>query len=71
MPEQLSIISMDNIELSGYVSPMLTTVGMPIVEMGNWAVQLLINRLNKRHQLPAKVLLPNRLIIRESVAKRS
>jgi Transcriptional regulators len=71
VPEQLSIISMDNIELSGYVSPMLTTVGMPIVEMGNWAVQLLIERLNKRHKLPAKVLLPNKLIIRESVAKRS
>lgn len=68
VPEQLSIISMDNIELSGYVSPMLTTVSMPIVEMGNWAVQLLIDRINKRHQLPAKVLLPNRLIIRESVA---
>ncbi|MBD3922083.1 LacI family DNA-binding transcriptional regulator [Paenibacillus sp. PR3] len=71
VPEQLSIISMDNIELSGYVSPMLTTVGMPIVEMGNWAVQLLIDRLNKRHNLPAKVLLPNKLVIRESVAKRS
>lgn len=71
VPEQLSIISMDNIELSGYVSPMLTTVAMPIVEMGNWAVQLLIERLNKRHKLPAKVLLPNKLIIRESVAKRS
>lgn len=69
VPEQLSIISMDNIELSGYVSPMLTTVGMPIVEMGNWAVQLLIDRMNKRHKLPAKVLLPNKLIVRESVAK--
>jgi len=68
VPEQLSIISMDNIELSGYVSPMLTTVGMPIVEMGNWAVQLLIDRINKRRKLPAKVLLPNKLIIRESVA---
>jgi DNA-binding LacI/PurR family transcriptional regulator len=50
---------------------MLTTVGMPIVEMGKWAVQLLIDRLSKRHELPAKVLLPNKLIIRESVAKRS
>jgi len=68
VPQQLSVISMDNIELSGYVSPMLTTVGMPIVEMGNWAVQLLIDRMNKRHKLPAKVFLPNKLIIRESVS---
>lgn len=68
VPEQLSIISMDNIELSGYVSPMLTTVGMPIVEMGNVAVQTLIDRIHKRHKLPMKIFLPNKLAIRESVA---
>ncbi len=68
VPEQLSIISMDNIELSGYVSPMLTTVGMPIVEMGNVAVQTLIDRIHKRHKLPMKIFLPNKLMVRESVA---
>ncbi|HBC27291.1 MAG TPA: LacI family transcriptional regulator [Ruminococcaceae bacterium] len=68
VPEQLSLISMDNIELSGYVSPMLTTVGMPIVEMGNMAVQTLINRIQKQHGLPMKIFLPNKLTIRESVA---
>lgn len=68
VPEQLSLISMDNIELSGYVSPMLTTVGMPIVEMGKWAVQLLVDRMNKRHKLPVKMYLPNKLVVRESVA---
>ncbi len=68
VPEQLSIISMDNIELSGYVSPMLTTVGMPIVEMGNIAVQTLLNRIHKRHRLPMQIFLPNKLAIRESVA---
>ncbi|SHO53962.1 LacI family DNA-binding transcriptional regulator [Anaerocolumna xylanovorans] len=67
VPEQLSVISMDNIELSGYVSPMLTTVGMPIVEMGNIAVQTLIARIQKRHKLPMKIFLPNKLAIRESV----
>lgn len=64
----ISIISMDNIELSAYVSPMLTTVGMPIVEMGNVAVQTLINRINKLHRLPLKIYLPNKLSQRESVA---
>ncbi len=68
VPEHLSIISMDNIELSGYVSPMLTTVGMPIAEMGNVAVQTLIDRIHKRHKLPMKIFLPNKLVIRESVA---
>ncbi|MGC4018675.1 MAG: LacI family DNA-binding transcriptional regulator [Muricomes sp.] len=67
VPDQLSIISMDNIEMSGYVSPMLTTVGMPIMEMGNIAVQTLIGRIQKQHKLPLNIYLPNRLILRESV----
>jgi len=68
VPEQMSIISMDNIELSGYVSPMLTTVGMPIVEMGNIAVRTLIDKIQKRHKLPMKIFLPNKLAVRESVS---
>ncbi|MDR3270428.1 MAG: LacI family transcriptional regulator [Peptococcaceae bacterium] len=68
IPQQLSLISIDNIELSGYVSPMLTTVGMPIIELGNIAVKTLIDRINKRHTIPMKIYLPNTLIRRESVA---
>lgn len=71
IPRQLSVISMDNIELSAYVSPMLTTVEMPIVELGNVAVQTLIDRINNRHKLPMKIFLPTKLMIRESVAKNS
>lgn len=67
VPDQISIISIDNIELSGYVSPMLTTVGMPIEELGNVAVQTLIGRIRKQHKLPLKIHLPNRLLLRESV----
>jgi DNA-binding LacI/PurR family transcriptional regulator len=67
VPHQLSIIGMDNIEQSGYVSPMLTTVAMPAAEMGAVAVQLLVSRQNKLHRLPQKIYLPSRLIIRESV----
>lgn len=67
VPEQISIISMDNIEISGYVTPMLTTVEMPIMEMGNAAVQTLINRIQKQHKLPLRIYLPNKLLLRGSV----
>jgi len=60
---------MDDIELAGYVSPMLTTIGMPKSELGNIAVQTLVNRINKNHKLPMKIFLPYKLAIRESVAK--
>ncbi len=68
VPHQLSVVGMDNIDLAGYVSPMLTTVEMPIAEMGKVALQTLVDRINKRHRLPMKIFLPNRLVIRESVA---
>lgn len=68
VPDSISIIGMDNIELSGYVSPMLTTVGIPIQELGNIAVQTLINRIQKQHRMPLKIFLPNKLLRRESVS---
>lgn len=67
IPEEISIIGMDNIELSAYVSPMLTTIEMPAIEMGNIAVSILLDRINKGHKLPMKIILPSRLIERESV----
>ena len=69
VPQQLSVISIDDIELAQYVSPMLTTVSMPKIEMGRIAVRTLIDRINKVHKLPMKILLPHKLIVRESTAK--
>ncbi len=69
IPEQLSVVSIDDIELAQYVSPMLTTVSIPKIEMGKVAVRVLIDRINKVHRLPMKIFLPHKLIIRESTAK--
>ncbi len=68
VPEQVSVVGIDNIELSGYVSPMLTTVGMPIQEIGNVAVQTLIGRIERRHRKPLRIYLQNEFIHRQSVA---
>lgn len=67
VPKDVSIVSMDNIEMSSYVSPMLTTIDMPLFEIGSTAVQTLIGRIQKQHRLPQKIYLPSKLIIRESV----
>jgi DNA-binding LacI/PurR family transcriptional regulator len=69
IPENISVIGMDNIELAAYVSPMLTTIEMPAVEMGNIAVSILLDRVNKGHKIPIKIILPSKLIERESVAR--
>lgn len=69
VPADISVIGVDNIELSEYISPMLTTVGVPKEEMGQMAVRILIDRINKQHRLPMRVVLPHKLVIRESTAK--
>ncbi|MDR0886294.1 MAG: LacI family transcriptional regulator [Clostridiales Family XIII bacterium] len=66
IPADIAILSMDDIEISSYMTPMLSTVSMPIVEMGATAVRVLIDRMNKVHKIPRKILLPYKLIPRET-----
>jgi DNA-binding LacI/PurR family transcriptional regulator len=53
-----------------YVDPPLTTVHMPFAEMGEVAAQNLLALL-AGHPLPPTMVLPHRLIVRQSVARRS
>jgi len=69
VPSDVSVIGIDNIEMTQYVSPMLTTVNIPKTEMGVMGAKILIDRIEKGHKLPMKVFLPHELVIRESVAK--
>lgn len=66
IPNEISIISIDNIEMAKYVSPMLTTVGVPLEEMGKMTVTLLRDRMNGGHSLPMKMEMPFGIIKRES-----
>lgn len=68
IPKKMSLISIDDIEMAQYVTPMLTSVAVPKEELGKMAVQTLIGRINKGHRLPVKIVLPHKLIIRESTA---
>lgn len=61
-----SIIASDGIEEGKYTSPMLTTVESPKEDMAQLAVLLLINRLEKGHKSPAKIVVDGKLVIRES-----
>ncbi|HHV11613.1 MAG TPA: LacI family transcriptional regulator [Clostridiales bacterium] len=70
VPEDISVISMDDIEISQYVSPMLTTMHIPIDEMGKMTAKILIDRINGGHTLPLKLSLPFYLAKRESCIAR-
>lgn len=58
IPDDISVISMDDIEIAQYVSPMLTTMHIPIEEMGKMTAKILIDRIRNGHTLPLKMSLP-------------
>jgi len=69
IPEDISIISVDDIEIAQYITPMLTTVHIPIKEMGEMSVKMLIDRIQNGHHIPLKIFLPYYITKRESCSK--
>lgn len=69
IPEDLSVVGFDNQELiADGLRPGLTTVALPHYEMGAWAVEALIRRIDSPEAEPEQVLLPCPLVVRDSVA---
>lgn len=68
VPADVSVISIDDIDMAQYLSPMLTTIHIPLDEMGKTAAKILIDRIQGGHHLPMKISLPFYLAVRESCA---
>lgn len=68
IPDDISIISIDDIETVQYLTPMLTTVHIPVEEMGQMTAKILIDRIEGGHRLPLKIQLPFYIASRESCA---
>ena len=67
VPDRVAVIGMSNIEMSQYANPPLTTIDVPTVEMGIAAARIIAQRIRGDSTLPKRVLLPSRLIERDSV----
>ena len=66
IPDDISIISIDDIDTAQYLTPMLTTIHIPIEEMGKMAAKTLIDRIEGGHTLPMKIHFPFYIAGRES-----
>ena len=66
VPEDISVVGHDNIDLSEFTEPKLTTINMQKSDLGKFAVKLLNDRITNRHTLPVTINLPYRLELRES-----
>lgn len=71
VPDDVSIISVDNIRMASMVRPQLTTVAMPMYDIGAVSMRLLTKLMNKETKDASElmqVILPHELIHRNSVA---
>ena len=66
IPADVAVIGFDDVEISRYSDPPLTTVRQPIVEMARTMARQLLARIDGEPGLPGAVVLPTELVIRES-----
>jgi len=66
IPEDVSVVGFDNVPESALGDPPLTTVEQPIQQMGIDAVRLLIELIENPLAPPSRVVLPTRLVVRQS-----
>ncbi|NLJ90872.1 MAG: LacI family transcriptional regulator [Clostridiales bacterium] len=68
IPEDISVAGFDNRDVSRYLEPPLTTMGLPLKELGNEAVNMLFEKINSKKDVPLYTVLPCNIHIRESTA---
>ena len=66
IPEELGIIGFDNNNISRYMRPQLSTVGQPRAELGDTAMNLLIDQIEGKEIPNKRVILPHEIILRGS-----
>lgn len=68
IPEDISVIGFDNIEMASYVTPKLTTIKQDTEIMGNYAAELLMKQIGQKKKITTSKIVPVELIIRDSCA---
>lgn len=71
VPEDIAIIGFDNIALSRMYEPPLSTISLPIPQMGEEALKLLLSGIVNPNSSNKLVILQNQLIIRNSTDKNA
>lgn len=70
IPDDISIVGFDDIETASIIKPKLTTVAQPSYDIGKAAAEILLKRIKEnKKSVTQTVLLPTKLIIRESTKR--
>ena len=68
VPGDISIIGLDDIEVAAYQIPPLTTVRQSFADLGTYAVQLLLEIIERGEHIPPQIVIEPVLIERQSTA---
>lgn len=68
IPDDYSVIGYDNVPMSEYVEPKLTTIAQPIFELGERTALMLLDRIKRPDKPQEQIVLPVHLIKRNSTA---
>ncbi|MCQ6560752.1 LacI family DNA-binding transcriptional regulator [Paenibacillus mendelii] len=67
VPEDVQVLGFDNVEMSSYVSPPLSTIDVPKFNIGRSAVKMAIERIRGERDYPINVTMPTAYVQRESL----
>jgi len=69
VPEDISLVGVDDIEISQHLNPPLTTIHQPLDHLSQQAVEMLIGLIRDEPPPESAVLLEPELIVRRSTAR--
>ncbi len=68
VPKDISVVGFDDIQGAAFHYPSLTTVRQPLRQMGEIAMQTLLERIEGREDYPKEIAVQPELVVRESTA---
>lgn len=71
VPEDVALIGSDNLRDTLATQPPLTTIHPPLAEMGRRAMEGLLHQLSDENAPPTRLILPTKLVIRQSTVGES
>lgn len=69
VPRDVSLVGFDDIDISAFTEPGLTTIRQPILDLGEKTAALVCDLIANGKSIQAPVVLPHQLVERESVAR--
>jgi len=68
VPDDVSVVGIDDIPIAGLIHPALTTVRQPIEKLGAAAVELVVKRLRGDRSAARHIVFEPQLVVRASSA---